>query len=114
MLFGKFRNGAGSKLVIDGLILLSPKIRAPVREIFHILPLRPQQSAGVSLLSRHDILYQLRPALWITAQQLLVLQVLLVNNWVCKVPFIAFAVFLVHFERIENMDLCSRNVDLVR
>ena len=42
------------------------------------------------------------------------LQVLLVNGWVCKVPFIALAVFLTHFERIENMNLCSRNVDLVR
>ena len=42
------------------------------------------------------------------------LQVLLVNGRVCKVPFIAFAVFLTHFERIENMNLCSRNVDLVR
>ncbi len=66
------------------------------------------------MLSLHDILHQLRPALRITGQQLLVLQVLLVNDRVRKVPFIAFAVFLTHFECIENMNLCSRNVDLVR
>ena len=41
------------------------------------------------------------------------LQVLLVDYRAGKMLFIARTVFFTHFEGVENMNLCSRNVDLV-
>ena len=42
------------------------------------------------------------------------LHILLMNDGAGKVLFITGAVFFAHLEGVENMDLCSRDVDLVR
>ena len=47
-------------------------------------------------------------------QQLLMLHVLFVDNWVCKVAQVSLTVFFAHFEGIENMYLLPGNADLLR
>lgn len=50
----------------------------------------------------------------ITGKQLLVLQILLVDHQMGKMPFIADTVLFAHFECIENMDFSARHIDFVR
>ena len=56
----------------------------------------------------------MRPLLRVAGQQLLVLQVMLMENRMCKMLLIPGAVFCAHFQRVENMDLGAGHMDLIR
>ena len=62
----------------------------------------------------HNAFYMLCPLPWIAGQKILVLQVLLVNDRVRKVPLVADPVFFLHFQGVENVDLRPGHINLVR
>ena len=64
--------------------------------------------------SQCNAFYQMRPLLRVTGQQFLVLQVLLMENRMCKMLLIPGAIFCAHFQGVKNMDLGTGYMDLIR
>ena len=56
----------------------------------------------------------MRPLLRVTGQQFLVLQVLLMENRMCKMLLIPGTVFFAHLQGVKDMDLGTGHMDLIR
>ena len=56
----------------------------------------------------------MRPLLRVTGQQFLVLQVLLMENRMCKMLLIPGTLFCAHFQGVKNMDFGTGHMDLIR
>lgn len=56
----------------------------------------------------------MRPLHRMTGQQFLVLQVLLMENRMCKMLLIPGTIFCAHFQGVKNMDFGTGHMDLIR
>ena len=54
------------------------------------------------------------PLFRVAGQQLLVLQVLLMENRMCKMRLIPGTIFCAHFQGVKNMDFGTGHMDLIR